>query len=574
MAAQQPTFQVFLSYRRDDAPSAAGRLRDALALRFGEDSIFLDVDTLEPGIDFKEAIDRAVGTSDVLIAMIGKDWLAVGDDGRRRIDSPDDYVRLEIEAALMRDIRVIPALVENVAMPQSDELPASIAQLARRNAVELGEGARWRADVERLIDALARQRSAKEAEAGASAAAAKPVEEPRQEGTERPPRRPRRALLLAGLAAFLLAAGGIAGGLVATSGGGGSGSGMDMDGGGNDAILEQLVLGHIPASIRSSCSKVAALSTAFQRTVRCVQGGGTAAAVVYARGHSTDALRAYFDGRAQFVGAASSSGAGCARGRFPAMTPWHRRGQQTHVEGIDAGVHSEGRVLCYSAGGRTWIVWTDTPTKLLGQASRPTGQWPALYAWWRTQAGPEKERASMKMDVIGPYPDSIEKEDILDHLPTAIRDHCRRSDPSSYDREAFLRAVDCTDPSGQRAQYAIAHSGSALRQHSDHQADNVGLQFDPGRSDGSCAGGSGATGYWQRVNDIGHRETSQVRRADGRVLCYTGDGNATIEWTDISTSIYGSASRPAEKRRALYQWWQRQAGPGPLEGMAGMDEGG
>jgi hypothetical protein len=108
-----------------------------MADRFGG-QVFKDVDSLEPGDDWVEVITRVVGSCDVLLALIGDRWLTITDeDGRRRLDDPDDFVRLEIEAALARDVRVIPILVEGARMPRATELPPSLAKLARRQALVL-----------------------------------------------------------------------------------------------------------------------------------------------------------------------------------------------------------------------------------------------------------------------------------------------------------------------------------------------------------------------------------------------------------------------------------------------------
>ena len=86
--------QVFISYRRQETSHLAGRLYDRLAERFGEDRVFMDVDSIEPGLDFSDAIQQAVGSSDVLLALIGRNWLTATDEaGRRRLDDPDDLVR-------------------------------------------------------------------------------------------------------------------------------------------------------------------------------------------------------------------------------------------------------------------------------------------------------------------------------------------------------------------------------------------------------------------------------------------------------------------------------------------------
>jgi hypothetical protein len=129
---------VFVSYRRDDAAYPAGWLVDRLVGRFGAGRVFKDVDSIQPGDDFVEDIMTAVGSCAVLIAIIGVRWLAVTDEGgRRRIDDPEDFVRLEIEAALARNVRVIPVLVDGARMPSAADLPASLQGLARRQALEL-----------------------------------------------------------------------------------------------------------------------------------------------------------------------------------------------------------------------------------------------------------------------------------------------------------------------------------------------------------------------------------------------------------------------------------------------------
>jgi len=145
---------IFLSYRRDDTSGYAGRLYDRLVARFGAESIFRDIDALAPGIDFVEAIETAVASCRAVVVLIGREWLrATTPGGRRRLDDPDDFVVLEIAAALGRAIRIIPVLVEEATMPATAELPASIARLGRFNALEISD-TRWDYDVERLIDAL------------------------------------------------------------------------------------------------------------------------------------------------------------------------------------------------------------------------------------------------------------------------------------------------------------------------------------------------------------------------------------------------------------------------------------
>jgi len=132
------TARIFISYRRSDTKWAAGRLYDRLAAVLGPESVFLDVSNIEPGLDFVQAIKEVVGTCDVLLALIGESWLTtVGDRGKRNIDSIRDFVRVEIAAALERNIRVIPILVDNATLPEEEELPSDVASLARRNARHL-----------------------------------------------------------------------------------------------------------------------------------------------------------------------------------------------------------------------------------------------------------------------------------------------------------------------------------------------------------------------------------------------------------------------------------------------------
>jgi len=146
--------RIFISYRRDDSGGYAGRLYDRLRERFGEDQIFMDIDTLQPGLDFVEAINRAVGSCDVLVAVIGRQWSAISDStGQRRLENPEDFVRLEISIALDRDIRVIPALVRGAAMPRSTDLPAPLKRLSRRQALEISD-TRFHTDADRLIEAI------------------------------------------------------------------------------------------------------------------------------------------------------------------------------------------------------------------------------------------------------------------------------------------------------------------------------------------------------------------------------------------------------------------------------------
>jgi hypothetical protein len=153
-SASGSTGRIFISYRRNETAYPAGWLFDRLAAHFGAAQIFKDVDSIELGDDFVEVITAAVGSCDVLLALIGDQWLTITDaDGRRRLDDPDDFVRLEIEAALARHVRIIPILVDGARMPRPDELPAGLAGLVRRQALELSPS-RFEYDTSRLLKVL------------------------------------------------------------------------------------------------------------------------------------------------------------------------------------------------------------------------------------------------------------------------------------------------------------------------------------------------------------------------------------------------------------------------------------
>jgi hypothetical protein len=150
------SFRIFLNYRREDASGHAGRLYDFLlhggsgGAGFRKEQIFMDIEEIDPGVHFPDVIGEAVGSCDVFIAVMGRRWLDATDAaGRRRLEKGNDFVRVEIEAALARDIPVVPVLVQGAEMPSLEELPESLQAFGHRNAVELSD-ARWSYDVGRL----------------------------------------------------------------------------------------------------------------------------------------------------------------------------------------------------------------------------------------------------------------------------------------------------------------------------------------------------------------------------------------------------------------------------------------
>jgi hypothetical protein len=145
---QQP--QIFISYRRDDAAGYARAVNDELVRCFGAERVFIDVDDINAGQPFSEIIQRSVGDSAVLLALIGKRWRGDRDDATPRIFEADDFVRQEIAAGLAKGLRVIPVLLDGVAMPEPAQLPPDLKALAGHNALEL-DNARFAADMERLV---------------------------------------------------------------------------------------------------------------------------------------------------------------------------------------------------------------------------------------------------------------------------------------------------------------------------------------------------------------------------------------------------------------------------------------
>src|SRR5271165_4322803 len=145
---------IYLSYRRMETGGHAGRLVDYLSRHFGRGSVFRDIDTIRRGEDFAQAIESALNACDVVLVVIGNTWATgTGQDGRRRLDDPKDWVRLEVAAALRRDVLVIPVLVDGARLPEPASLPEELRPLCRRNACELSD-LRWVFDVGELVKDL------------------------------------------------------------------------------------------------------------------------------------------------------------------------------------------------------------------------------------------------------------------------------------------------------------------------------------------------------------------------------------------------------------------------------------
>jgi hypothetical protein len=146
--------KIVVSYRRSDSQAIAGRIVDRLIAQFGEQSVFMDVDNIPFGIDFRQHIQSALSQAAVLVAVVGPDWMGAGPDGGSRIQEEDDPVRVEIETALRQEMLVIPVLVDGASMPKAAALPDSLKSFAFLNAAPVDVGRDFRPHVDRLIQSI------------------------------------------------------------------------------------------------------------------------------------------------------------------------------------------------------------------------------------------------------------------------------------------------------------------------------------------------------------------------------------------------------------------------------------
>lgn len=147
---------IFISYRRRDSIAIAGRIFDRLTGHFGAGQVYIDIDTIPPGVDFLKHISGGMEQAKVVLALIGETWLHMQGPNGRRLDDPGDFVRIEIELALARNIPVIPVLLGPTAMPRAEELPTSITGLTQRNAAHVDLGRDFHPHTDRLIRDLER----------------------------------------------------------------------------------------------------------------------------------------------------------------------------------------------------------------------------------------------------------------------------------------------------------------------------------------------------------------------------------------------------------------------------------
>jgi formylglycine-generating enzyme required for sulfatase activity len=153
--------KILISYRREDSADVAGRIYDRLIQQFGQEAVFKDVDSIPFGVDFRIHLDAQVAKCEVFLAVIGRDWMKKrGSKGKSRLEDPGDFVRIEIESALKRQIPVIPVLVSGASIPPAERLPASLQDLPYRNGIPVRPDPDFHRDMDRLIDQLKKLPSA------------------------------------------------------------------------------------------------------------------------------------------------------------------------------------------------------------------------------------------------------------------------------------------------------------------------------------------------------------------------------------------------------------------------------
>jgi hypothetical protein len=146
---------IFISYRRVESIHQAGRIYDDLVAHFGKAAVFKDVDSIPAGVDFRSHLNQVLATCQAACVIVGPAWLSqTTADGQRRLDGPQDFVRIEVEALLARNIPVIPILIDGATIPAADDLPESLQALSFRQAVAVRADPDFHHDMEKVIAAL------------------------------------------------------------------------------------------------------------------------------------------------------------------------------------------------------------------------------------------------------------------------------------------------------------------------------------------------------------------------------------------------------------------------------------
>lgn len=184
--------RIFISYRREDSEDITGRLHDGLEAKYGRDGVFMDIDNIPFGEDFRERIEASLADTDIVLAMMGPGWL---DKIRARANEPNDFVRIELETAHRLGARVMPVLIKDATIPNQDDLPETlrVLNLPGINAPRLRGGRDFRSDRDKLISSIEQLREALQANREAEERARQEAEEQAKRRAEKDARRERKA---------------------------------------------------------------------------------------------------------------------------------------------------------------------------------------------------------------------------------------------------------------------------------------------------------------------------------------------------------------------------------------------
>ena len=145
---------ITISYRRADSGADAGRICERLRKTYGKKSVVMDIDNIPYGVNFLNRMNEILNKTDILVAVVGRDWLGHEPDGTRQIDKETDFVRIEVETALKRGIPIIPVLVSRAEIPKPDDLPVPIREFTYYNGAVVDYGRDFDVHMDRLIAAM------------------------------------------------------------------------------------------------------------------------------------------------------------------------------------------------------------------------------------------------------------------------------------------------------------------------------------------------------------------------------------------------------------------------------------
>jgi hypothetical protein len=409
--------RIFLNYRREDTRGYAGRLYDRLSSHFSEEQIFRDIDAIPAGLDYLDYVERVVGQCDMMLVLIGETWISIKDaQGRRRLDNPRDLVRLEIAAALERNIPVIPVLIQGASMPVEEDLPGQIQGLARRNALEMSDS-HWNYDWERLtraLDQLAERPPPKPHptqsvdrevhQTPESTESSDPTASHIQTADRAHHKWPTgRPVVLASAAVLPLMLLLTAGYLVARNAGSRSGGeqgnsatssaptgtnttttshGMGANTGGTTAgkafpnTSERQLLNYVSPSMRRDCDRASKPLPGAVAAVRCFSN--TLPSVQYNLFKTNDTMNRLFNSRVKVVGAHSG--------------PCSTTAKENHLDKVVHDGVTVGTLMCYERHGEARLEWTNKVIRVYTYSFSKSFSRHDIYHRVYEHAGPESHR--------------------------------------------------------------------------------------------------------------------------------------------------------------------------------------